>query len=113
MTAAAWFAIGLGVLMVAWWGIEVRGGALRRPDRQPTEIGLHLAAEVATAVALVTGGLLVLTDRSASLLLVGLGMLLYTSIQSPGYFLARRELPPVVMFGGLAVATVVAIVVAA
>ena len=37
-------------------------------------------------------------------------MLLYSLIQSPGYFLARHELAPVVMFAVLAVLAVVAIV---
>ena len=45
--------------------------------------------------------------------LVALGMLLYTVIQSPGYFLARHELAPVVMFAVLALLTVAAIVVTA
>ena len=42
--------------------------------------------------------------------LVGLGMLLYTVIQSPGYFLARHERAPVVMFAVLALLTIAAIV---
>jgi len=36
----------------------------------------------------------------------GLGMLLYTVIAIPGYFLARRDLPAVGMFGVLAALTV-------
>ena len=45
------------------------------------------------------------------LALVGLGMLLYTVIQSPGYFLARHQWPPVVMFAVLGVLTSLAIIV--
>ena len=41
----------------------------------------------------------------------GLGMLLYTVIASPGYFLARRDLPAVGMFG-VAALTVTALAVA-
>jgi hypothetical protein len=41
-----------------------------------------------------------------------LGMLLYTVIASPGYFLARRELPVVGMFGVLAALTAIALAVA-
>ena len=40
-----------------------------------------------------------------ALVAAGLGMLLYTVIVSPGYFLARREFPAVGMFGVLRVAT--------
>jgi hypothetical protein len=92
--------------------VEVRGGVLRRPDRSPGEIGLHVAAEVLTAVGLVAGGVLVLADRTASVLLVALGMLLYTVIQSPGYFVARREWAMVAMFAVLAAVTVAALMVA-
>jgi hypothetical protein len=42
----------------------------------------------------------------------GLGMLLYTVIASPGYFLACRELPVVGMFGVLAALTAIALAVA-
>jgi hypothetical protein len=42
----------------------------------------------------------------------GLGMLLYTVIASPGYFLARRELPVVGMFDVLAALTAIALAVA-
>jgi hypothetical protein len=41
-----------------------------------------------------------------------LGMLLYTVIVSPGYFLARREFLAVGMFGVLAALTVAALAVA-
>jgi hypothetical protein len=108
-TAAACFAIAVGVLMSGWWTLDIRSGALRRPDRQPIEIGLHLAAELVTAALLVAGGIVTLTSGGTVVLTIALGMLLYTVIQSPGYFLARRERAPVVMFAILGVATVVAI----
>lgn len=41
--------------------------------------------------------------------LVGLGMLAYTVIQSPGYSIARRELVPAATFVGLFALTAVAI----
>jgi hypothetical protein len=109
ITASAWFAIAVGVLMSMWWTLDVRSGALRRPDRQPIEIGLHLTAELATAVLLVAGGIVALTGGPTVVLTLALGMLLYTVIQSPGYFWARREWAPVVMFAVLGVATVAAV----
>jgi hypothetical protein len=39
-------------------------------------------------------------------------MLLYAVIVSPGYFLARRDMPVVGMFGVLAALTVIALAVA-
>lgn len=108
--AVAWYGIGVGVLMLAWWSLDVRRGALRRPDRTTAEIALHLVAELLTAATLIAGGLLVLVDVTAALAMVGLGMLLYTVVQSPGYFLARREREPVWMFLVLQILTVTAIV---
>jgi hypothetical protein len=108
-TAVGWYCIAVGVVMIGWWGLDIRGGALRRPDRAPAEIGLHLVAEMLTAVVLIAGGVTLLTADSVTAALIGLGMLLYTVIQSPGYFLARHEPGPVVMFAVLAALTVAAI----
>jgi hypothetical protein len=110
-TIVAWYAIAVGLLMAGWWTVELRGGALERPDRARVELGLHLLAEFATAAALVAGGALLLATDAAGLTLVGLGMLLYTVIQSPGYFLARGEREPAAMFAILIAATLSALVV--
>jgi hypothetical protein len=112
LTAVAIYCMVVGTLMLAWWAIEVGGGALRRPDRTAAEITLHLAAEILTAVALVGGGAALLRWPADAALpaAAALGMLLYTAIQSPGYFLARREPAPVAMFGALVAATLAALV---
>jgi hypothetical protein len=104
-----WYAVAVGLLMAGWWALALRGGALDRPDRSRTELGLHLAAEFLTAALLVLGGTVLLVADTAGVVLVALGMLLYTVIQSPGYFLARREREPAVMFAVLVVTTLGAI----
>jgi hypothetical protein len=111
--AIASYCIGVAALMTLWWSMEIRNGVLSRPDRSRGEIALHLTAELATALLLGCGGVLLALGGTRYVALVGLGMLMYTVIQSPGYFLARRELPPVVMFAVLAVLTIAAIVAAA
>lgn len=108
--AVASYCIAVAALMALWWGIEIRNGALNRPDRSRGEIALHLTAECLTALILAIGGIVLAQGGPQSLALVGLGMLLYTVIQSPGYFLARREMAPVVMFAVLAGLTIAAIV---
>jgi hypothetical protein len=108
-TVVGWYAILVGIAMGAWWAVELRGGVFDRPDRTRAELGLHLAAELLTAAALLAGGVLLLAGHAPGVALVGLGMLLYTTIQSPGYFLARGERGPLAMFGVLVVATVLAI----
>ena len=104
------YCLAVAALMALWWGMEIRNGALNRPDRSRGEIALHLAAELVTALLLAIGGLVLARGGPRWLALVGLGMLLYTVIQSPGYFVARHEVAPVVMFAALAVLTIAAIV---
>lgn len=108
--AVASYCVAVAALMALWWGMELRKGALNRPDRSRAEIALHLTAELTTALLLLIGGFVLAQGGPRSLALVGLGMLMYTLIQSPGYFLARHELPPVVMFAALAGLTIAAIV---
>ena len=112
-TVVAWYAIGVGGLMAVWWAIDLSGGALNRPDRHRVEIELHLAAEIVTAAALATGGVAMLAagSRAIPLAAAALGMLFYTVIVSPGYFLARDERAPAALFGVLAVLTAAALVV--
>jgi hypothetical protein len=106
------YCIVVAALMIGWWGLDIRNGALRRHDRRPAEIGLHLAAELATATLLASGAITLVVAATPGLALVALGMLLYTVVQSPGYFLARGETAPAVMCAVLLVLTVVAIVAA-
>lgn len=95
--------------MIVWWSLDIRSGALSRGDRAPVEIALHLGAEMLTAFLLVVGGVVALTTDGRSVAFVALGMLLYTVIQSPGYFVARKEAAPAVMFAALLVFTVAAL----
>ncbi len=100
----------VGVLMATWWAVDIRRGALARPDRARPEIILHVAAELATAALLAAGGAVLIAGGTGQLALAGLGMLLYTVIASPGYFIARHQRAPAVMFAVLAALTVAAIV---
>jgi hypothetical protein len=109
VTTVGWYALLVGVLMAGWWAVELRAGALDRPDRTRAELGLHLTAELLTAGLLVVGGATLLAIGEPYLVTIGLGMLLYTAIQSPGYFLARGEREPVAMFAVLVATTVVAL----
>ena len=108
-SALAAYCLVVGALMVAWWGISIGTGALTRPDRSRAEIGLHLTAELVTAALLIAGGVTLLAHGTVVVAATALGMLLYTVIASPGYFLARREWAPPIMFGFLTVLTLTAL----
>jgi len=89
--------------------VDIRRGALARPDRAPPEIILHLVAEMVTAALLAAGGAILIAEGITGLALAGLGMLLYTVIASPGYFIARHEWLSAAVFAVLAVLTIAAI----
>jgi hypothetical protein len=108
-TGVGIYCLVVGVLMAVWWAVDIGRGALQRPDRTRPEIVLHLAAELVTAALLAIGGGLLVAGGSAGIALAGLGMLLYTVIASPGYFIARHEWAPAAMFAALAVLTVAAL----
>jgi hypothetical protein len=67
---------------------------------EPLRIRFHLAAEFATAIALLVGGIALLTGQTWGrwFYLLATGMLLYTVIVSPGYFAEKGQWAFVGMF---------------
>jgi hypothetical protein len=106
MFIAGVFCVAVGVLIVAQWAITLvkrqvpsleskQGGS-----RGKVEMGFHLAAEFATAILLIISGSALLNQDAWSInaFLIALGMLIYTLINSPGYFAQMRKWPMVVLF---------------
>ncbi|MEA2024652.1 MAG: hypothetical protein U9N79_10260 [Actinomycetota bacterium] len=118
MTAGEWYiavvSIAIGIGMLGFWISAIQGRNVPEITSGGTEIWFHVAAEVLTGVLLIVGGVGVLVDDSASWAIMlstfGLGMLAYTLIVSPGYYVERRNTPAVVMFGVLWLLAVPAIV---
>jgi hypothetical protein len=105
-------AICIGALMTAMWVFFLTAGQVPELQSRPVEIVLHLVAEFATGAMLVASGIAALRwSRTGNLVLIAaLGMLLYTLIVSPGYYVQRQQWPFVAMFGALLVISVVALV---
>lgn len=106
---AAWYAIAVGVLMGGMWTTFLLTGLVPELADEPWSIGLHLAAEFLTALVLVVSGAGLLRRQwwAERLYLLGMGMLFYTLVQSPGYYLQRGEAVFVAMFALLALAGLV------
>lgn len=100
MRFAAYHVLGVGVLMIAQWAFFLAAGQAPELATAPLQTGFHLAAEAGTAVALITTGvgLLQRSRWGRPLALLALGMLIYTLIQSPGYFAQQQARPLVFMF---------------
>jgi hypothetical protein len=100
MKLPAWYGIGVGLLMLAQWAFSILTGGVPEFQIAPWEIAFHLAAEISTALVLITGGIAALKSAawSRQFLLMGLGMVIYSEIVSPGYFAELGQWPLVAMF---------------
>jgi hypothetical protein len=88
MKFPAWYGIIVGGLMIVQWTLTIVSGGVPEFQTEPWRVCFHLVAEFCTAIILIFGGIAVL--RSAVwgrlILLIGLGMVIYSEIVSPGYF---------------------------
>jgi len=111
MIFPAVFAIIVGVGMIGQWTASYLSKQIPELKTEPIRIGFHLAAEMATAIGLIIGGIGLLTTQTWSipLYLVASGMLFYTAIVSPGYFAQRGQWGWLVMFGIIIVLDIISI----
>lgn len=109
---AAIFSIFVGISMIGMWLMFYFTDSIPELATEPAKISMHLAAEFATALALIFGGwgLLKLKAWGEPLYLLATGALIYTMIQSPGYFLQTGEPGFVVMFAVLLILAIVILV---
>lgn len=99
--------IGVGAAMLGLWSVLLGTGAVPELETAPYEIGYHLVTEVGTALALLGAGLGLLRHAPLATRLypVALGMLLYTVINSAGYYARRGDVAMVGLFTVLTVGT--------
>lgn len=118
MTGALWYvatySIVIGVFMVGWWSFALVRRLVPEAVAGSREIWFHIAAELVTGSVLVAGGvatLLAPTERWTGVLVaIGLGLVVYSLIASPGYYVERGERPMVVMFATIWLFTIPALV---
>jgi len=107
--ACSVYVIVVGILMFAMWSFFLANGMVPELDTRPAEIILHLIAEFSTSLALIIAGILSLRSSSHAKWLYpfSIGMLLYTLIVSPGYYIQSGDFIFVVMFAALIVLSIV------
>lgn len=103
--AVAVFAIAVGVGVLVMWAMSLARHQVPELVTKPWEIRTHLSAEAMMALTLIGGGVTTLlhVSEGPAILTLGLGMTLYSIVNSLGYFLQRRQVPPMVMFAVLLV----------
>ena len=112
MVFASVFALIAGAGMIGQWLSFLATGNVPELETEPLRIRFHLAAEFATAIALLVGGIALLTGQAGAdwFYLLAMGMLLYTVIVSPGYFAGRGQWAFVGMFALVLLLALVSIV---
>ncbi len=105
------YSIFIGLFMLGFWSMLLVTNQVSS-DQKPYAISFHLAGEFLTAATLITSGVGLWLAKSWGRLisLLGLGLLLYTVIVSPGYYAQMGNVPMVAMFMVLTVLTIIAIV---
>lgn len=103
MKFASWYGIVVGLMIILQWIFFLVIGAVPELQTTPWGFGFHISAELLLALALITGGIatLRLTLWGKKTLLVGLGMAIYSEINSSGYFAQLGQWAFIVMFAVL------------
>lgn len=109
MTYVAIYAIAVGILMMGQWIFLLISEKVPEIQTAPLQIAFHITAELLTSIILIMGGVCLLANSlfGYPLTLFGLGLLMYTVINSPGHFAQRREWPFLAMFSVLIVLTLI------
>jgi peptidoglycan/LPS O-acetylase OafA/YrhL len=112
MIFASIFSMVVGVGMVGQWLFLLATDQVPELRTEPLRIRFHLAAEFATAIALLIGGIALLTSQTWGrwFYMVATGMLLYTVIVSPGYFAEKGQWPFVAMFAVVLVMALIGLI---
>ncbi len=107
-TVVSVYSITMGVAMIAMWAVFWATGAIPDMMTRPWEIAMHLTAEFTTAGLLVISGtgLLYGARWATRVNVFASGMLVYSLIQSPGYYLQRNAMIFVLMFAACFLITV-------
>ncbi len=103
MKLASWYGISVGTLIILQWIFFLATDSVPQLQTAPWEIGHHISAELILASALLIGGTAALKSIrwGEKLLLVALGMAIYSEINSPGYFAQHNQWALVIMFAVL------------
>ncbi len=111
MSFPAIFAITIGFGMIGQWLYSYIKHQIPELETESLRIKFHIAAEIATALALIAGGCGLLTNQPWKFVvfLIAMGMLLYTVIVSPGYFAQKNQWGVVGMFGVILVLAIYSI----
>lgn len=112
MKHVAWFQLAVGVAIVGLWATLLATGQVPEIAAGHRDIWFHLLAEAATSALLISAGFALWRSdgqRARLVSAVASGALLYTCLNSAGYYAEQGQWAPVTMFAALAAGTVAAV----
>jgi len=111
MKFSAWYGIVVGFGMVAQWTFFIASGSVPEFQAEPWRIIFHLVGELITALVLIISGTATLRSIpwGRKVLLLGLGMVIYSEIVSPGYFAQLGQWALLAMFAVFLLGAVVSV----
>ena len=103
------YSITVGALMIAMWLFFIFTGNVPEFKTTPYSISLHLFDEFVTAILLIIGGagLIKKAKWALHIHLISIGMLFYTVIVSPGYYLDQGQVYIPILFAVLLIFAVI------
>ncbi len=109
---ASVFSIFIGIGIIGMWIVFYTTGNIPELVTEPVRISMHILAEVITAIMLIIGGIVILTGVKwgKEIYFLSMGMLIYTLIQSPGYFIETKDYGLVIMFGVMMVVAILMVI---
>ncbi len=110
-TAIGIYALVVGLGVLGLWTMLLLGGQVPELETEPASIATHMTAEGLMAVLLIASatGLFLKRRFAPHLMLLSSGMVIYSVINSSGYYLEQNNIGMVGMFALLAVLTVIAV----
>ena len=102
----AGFLLVMGVGIAGLWAVLLAVGQVPEVADGRVDIWFHIAAELLTAGLLVAAGVALLrrSARARLLAALSLGALVYTAVNSPGYYAQSGDVAMVAMFAGVLLA---------
>jgi hypothetical protein len=98
---SALYSLFVGFSILGMWAMFYFSSSIPELATEPTRIWMHLIAEILTAIALIFAGWCLLKQKpwGKNLYFLSTGALIYTLIQSSGYFMQSGDFGFVLMFG--------------
>jgi hypothetical protein len=111
MRFASSYAVVVGALMLVVWAFLLLAGQVPDIDTELPALVFHWAAELLTAVGLIASGLALGRGRrwAAWGYPLAMGMLVYSLVNSPGFYAQAQEWGVVALFAVLLLPTVLAL----